>query len=46
MKSEIPRTCSSVKLAKLLCRKPGEEFALLLEGSRVGEREWKAKREK
>ena len=46
MKSEIPRTCSSIKLAKLLFRKSGEEFALLLEGSRVDEREWKAEREK
>ena len=43
-KDETP-TCSSTMLAKLLCRKPSEEFTLLLERMKVDEREGKAKRE-
>lgn len=38
-KGETSRSWSSVRLATLLCRKPGEEFALLPEGSRADERE-------
>ena len=39
VKGETLMTCSSSKLAKLLCRKPGDEFAFLLRGNRVDKRE-------
>lgn len=38
VKGETLRTCSSSKLAKLLCRKPDEEFVFLLRGTRVDKR--------
>lgn len=38
VRDETLKTCSSSKLVKLLCRKPGEEFAFLLRGSKVDKR--------